>query len=483
MARLRDHLAPTFHRVWNSPVILSWAAMLVRTVSVIIAIPLILLRLSEAEATLWFLLTLVSSLVVAFDFGGIATLTRLTSYGTGGASIDQIYDFRTLRDRQSSEPNIATIARVTATSRVIYWGLGFASALVLATLGSWAMNKPVSELSDPGIGWTAWAIVTISTSLIIFGGHFVVYLQGTNHLTRLRRRELYIAVGQAWTIILVLLASPSLLLLVVAAQSWYVIQVISNLRLCRQLGNFGYSQSHQLSLDATALGLAWSKLWRAGVGIAISFGLPRATGLVHAQFASGLDLTSYLLGLRLIGMVNQFATAPFYSKLPTMAQYVAGHRVVALIRDAGRGISLSLWSYVFGFLAVGLAGTLLLPLTGTSAEVFDPQLWGWLGVAFFLERYSSHYLQIYSLTNNIHWHIINGTLGAIYLLTIALTIRNLGVIAFPLGMIVAYAGFHGPVNVFLAYRTFRMPFPKFEIRTSLGPALVLAGYILISNTM
>ena len=455
-----------------------------RSASLVLVIPFVLLRFDPAETALWFLLMLVFGLVPALELGASHTFVRLISFAMGGAKVSQLEDFETLRQPDGTKPNIGALNEITVTMRRFYFGLAAFAIVFLATAGSAAMIRTISQLVEPTTGWLAWIVTLVGTSAAVYSKAFISYLLGINQIALMRRWEVFATLGQLFTVLVALAFGADVLLLVIVTHSWAVFLVVRNFFLCRRFGEFGFDQQIRQAGDGAVARIAKAKIWRSGVGMLVTFGLIRLTGLLQAQFAVGLDLTIYLLGLRLIHAVSLVSTAPFYNKLPKLAQLVTGHRIHDLLHLAERGLRISYWSFAAAFFVVAFGGEYLLPLIGKSAEAFDPRLWRWLGMAFFLERVSFQYLHVYSLTNRIHWHVVNGVWGGIYVVGVALLLKPLGVIAFPVAMILAYLLFHLPINVFLAYRTFDIPFPKFELRTSVGPALLILIYFLaplISN--
>ena len=67
-------------RIWESPTANTWAAALVRSLNVLLVLPLVLKHLSEAEIALWSVFSTLLFLQTILDFGFQATFTRWTSY-------------------------------------------------------------------------------------------------------------------------------------------------------------------------------------------------------------------------------------------------------------------------------------------------------------------------------------------------------------------------------------------------------------------
>ena len=136
-------------------------------------------------------------------------------------------------------------------------------------------------------------------------------------------------------------------------------------------------------------------------------------------------------------------------------------------------MSLAYWTYVGGFVVIGVLANPLLKFVGSNAEFVTPLLWGVMGLSMFAERYGAMHIQLYSTTNHIIWHTANGVAGLIYL-AVALTLFNrIGVYAFPVGTLAGYLGFYCWYSAIYSYKTFGLKFWNFEKNTSFFPLILM----------
>jgi hypothetical protein len=126
---------------------------------------------------------------------------------------------------------------------------------------------------------------------------------------------------------------------------------------------------------------------------------------------------------------------------------------------------------------MGVVGKPLLKIIGSNADFPDNLLWPLMGLAFFTQRYGALHIQLYSLTNNIIWHISNGISGAIYLIVSLALIQSIGVYAFPIGLLVGYLCFHTWFPAIHSYKTFGLKFISFEKSVMLLPLAVMLLYL------
>jgi O-antigen/teichoic acid export membrane protein len=141
-------------------------------------------------------------------------------------------------------------------------------------------------------------------------------------------------------------------------------------------------------------------------------GIIQASGLVYGQLASAAEVAAYFLALRVATLISQFCQAPFYSKLPRLAELQSAGNLVEQLRLTQRGMRVAYWVFALGAVAVALSADRVLHLIGSRTQFVSPGVWAVLALAYFAERFGAMHLQLYSLTNHIVWHIANGVSGS-----------------------------------------------------------------------
>lgn len=474
--RTKTYLA----KCWNSPTIMTWGSFLSKSLSLIVVLPLLLTRLDTSEISLWYLFMTIIGLQSIVDAGFSPTFIRVIAYVKGGAGIGQLKE---CHHTVTGTFDIQTLNQVYSTMSRIYRYLGLVWTSLLVVAGTIVLQRPVAAVPDKGAAWLAWAIIVIASGISFQGTLYSSYLQGMNQVALVRRWETVTSLAAIISSFLVLLAGGGLLGLVIANQAWLIINVARDRWLARWTENgilrtFAYQPFSRNVFDAV-----WPSAWRSGLGILMSYGLIQASGIIYAQIGNAASVATYLLGLRLIQTVSQFSQAPFYSKIPLFARLYAEGRRADLLKAAKRGMTFAHWTYVTGFVGLGLAGAPILRHIGSHAPFPGGLLWSLMGLAFFLERYGAMHIQLYSTTNHIIWHVANGGMGVIYLLTSCLLLKFIGVYAFAVGMIAGYLGFYCWFAAYHSYRAFSLKFMTFELRTSFAPSLlgVLGSFLIFFN--
>jgi hypothetical protein len=212
----------------------------------------------------------------------------------------------------------------------------------------------------------------------------------------------------------------------------------------------------------------------------MSYGVVQASGLVVAQIGTTASVSAYLFSLKILDIIKNFSNAPFYSKIPLYNRLFAEGNRNGLMARIENGMRFSLLTFSVTAIIVGIAGQPLLRLIGSNVTLVSEWIWIAMIIAYFFERYGALHLQLYSITNDIVWHIANGVSGLIFIVLsfIFAAVAGLGVISFPLALIISNLSFFVWYTARKSYRYFNLDFPGFEYRTSFYPLLLLMVYVI-----
>jgi len=465
-------------RLWHSPTFTTWGSLLTRLLSVVAVLPLVLVKFSAPEVVVWQLFATLASLLLLLDFGLAPTFARLLSYANGGADINELKDMRQKRERRDALVNNETLTQVFSTLRWLYMRCGLATTALLCVGGTWALLQPMSQLSDARHAWMAWLIVVATSLAAVWGNVYGAALQGLNQIATMRRWEIASSLGQILSSFLVLTLHGGLLELVISNQAWLLFNVW---RLRRLLFS-----THPALREAPAqaqpeiMAVLWPAAWRSGVGMLMSNGIIQLSGVFYSQLAPAAEVAAYLLALRIMTVIAQFSSAPFYSKLPVLAELHASGQRELQLKLARRGMGLSLWVYTLGVVTVMWCMPLVLQSIGSRVTFVSELFWCVMSLAFFVERLGAMHLQLYSMTNHVIWHIANGVTGLLLLALAVVFYAWLGSIGLPLAMLVAYATFYCVYAMAHSSSAFDFNVFTFQKTTSLGPVLLLCGMSILA---
>jgi hypothetical protein len=469
-----------FNILWNSPTLMTWCSFLSRTLNLVLVIPLILTKFSTPEITLWFLFSSIISMQMLVDMGFSPTFSRFIAYAMGGASSEQLGFYRLENKLKSNHtPNWRTLESIYATMSLIYSWLAILLIFIFITFGTLSLIRPISFVVNTTSAWTCWAIIIVVSAINLRGNCYSSYLQGTNNIALLRRWEMIISLCSIFSIFCVLLIGGGLLSVVTIHQFWRVFNVLINRHISFNLYNRRISFFNKYSNNRVLLKSVWKSTWRSGLGIFMSRGLIDGSGILYANLGANPKIATYLIALRFIQMISQFAQAPFYSKLPMLSKLRYIGNIQDQIKTAKKGMALSYWSFVLPFIGIGIFGPYILMTIKSNAQFPDPILWALLGVGMFIERYGAMHIQLYSTTNHIIWHKANGITGLIFIISASLLFNFIDVYAFPLSLIAGYLMFYGWYAAVHSYKSLLITFYQFEKDVLFYPTIVLAVFCLI----
>lgn len=463
-------------RVWHSPTCATWASFAARSLTLVVVLPLALRKLDDQTVVVWQLFNSIIALQLLLDLGLTTTFQRLIAFAVGGLK-EFPADGRVAvsRDGTASPPNWDLVETIWCTLRTACSRLTVMAFVVLGLFGSLALWKPIGALSDPSLGWMAWAIVLVTAPLGFHGLTYSAYLQGTNHIAVLRRWEALTALASSATGVLVLMLDNNLVTLVLAIQLWSVVGILRNRHIARGIMDGRLRTFRQEGIDTDIFAVAWPAAWRSGIGVLITTGYVQFTGILYSQSSApeaAAHVASYFVALRFMSAINQFSQAPFYSKLPLLAQQLAQGRAGEVIVQARQGMRLALWTFLFAATVAGVALPGILVLTDSNVRL-DPLMWWLLAAAFLAERFGAMHLQLYSLTNHIVWHVVSAVSGTITVATLLLTYRFWGPYAFPVSILSGFAGFYCWYNATRVYRAFGIRALQFERSVTVPVAITL----------
>lgn len=463
-------------KVWGSPTLTTWANLATQSLSLIIVLPLVLAKLDVEEVATWYLFGTFISFQAVFQFGFTPTFTRLISYAMGGSSLA---DIGKISERDKSgvnrvdnpQPNWATIDDLVSTSSKVFVAIGFLSLATLSFFGTPLVAGSISATKSPETVWMAWMVVCIATGTRLYGSHYISLLQGTNHVALAARWQTLFTLGGILSMIAVMIFTPSILALVVAQQIWVVGFVFANRYLSKRIFDGHFKNVEGNSFSWPAFRVAWPSVWKSGLGVGIGEGFVSALGVYYAQVGSAVGVASYLLGMRLIKALGQFSGAPFYTKIPVLAQLRAQHNHAALTSLAVSGMRLSHLVFISGVVLLGFTGSALLGVIKTDVPFPDAALWASLSIAFFLQRFGAMHIQMYSTTNRIIWHWVNGLQGIIVLSSALVLFPYLGVLGFGFALVLGNL-MYATISAFFSYKELESRILTFESK-SIGPSILL----------
>ena len=466
--------------VWNSGTLMTWGSLGIRMGGLALLLPLVLTHLDAQEVLVWQMLATITMLINWSDFGFSPTFSRLIAFARGGGTLTELNASLPEKRRRLILPapeNALTLSAVLGTQRVIYRRMIIFALLIGVIIGTSALWHPIAALIRPDSGWFAWSFTMAAAVLTLINGANVSILVGFDQVALARRAEAMLGAGQIGATSLVVLAGGGLPAIVGCYAFWTIPLYLTNRHNVRMLSA---NLAPEQQFDRHVFAVVWPAAWRSGIGILMSTGIIQASGLAYAQIASAPSAAAYLLALRIFTAISQISQAPFYSRLPAMAHARGKKHYAEVATLAKRGMAMAHWTFVVG--ALGAAASMPLVLQWIKSSVQWPPLLfiSLLALAFFAERYGAMHMQIYSLTNHIIWHLVNGVTGSTMILLFFIMFAHVGIVAMPISMLISYITIYSLYSSFLSIRVLNVNRFSFERKTTLMPmGVFLTGLFVL----
>lgn len=458
---------------------MTWVNTFSRLASLIIVLPLVLRHFSPGDIALYYLFASIVSLQLMTGAGFVPTFARFVTYVLAGAREADLPGIRRGEATVAGtdiDPELA--ARMLVTMRRVFGLLAVGSIPLVGIIGTCLLLKPVQASSMPAHSWLAWTIIVSVTPVVLFASQYDALLQGANKVALDQRWSALFVICGSVAGLVVLLLGGGLLSLIAVNQAWQLVSFLRLRFLATQVRASIPSDPALRTYSAEVFRAIWPSSWKSFVGVLASGGVVAISGLLLAQFFSGAALAQFLFGLRILDMISNFSRAPVYSKLPVFNRLRVQDRVGDLRSAAQRSMQLSYLVYLGLFALAPVGAAILLPLIKSNISFPELRLWGFLGVAGLTERYGAMHLQVYSTTNRIVWHWLNGCTGLVWLGGMVLLIPRFGFLAYPLAMLGANLGFYAWISARLSLRSLRVRFWEFE-KCGLLPAAATMSVIEI----
>lgn len=463
----------------DSPTITTWFSFTARGLMFLVVLPLILTNYSPDEVALWQLLATIANFQFLAAMGFNSNFTRIVAYSYSG--IDDLskeaIEKTGRQENTSVDFNQELFLKIACTSKSLYFvSAGFYFA-VFGIAGSILLARPISRLAVPVDGWIAWGIVLCITTIILRFSYYAPILMGSNYVALLRRWE------SITTTAIVLILSCSITLgvdfkiLVAIYQISLLGQVIRNRFLIANVLDRKVYQKIRAKIDKNIFKFLWPAVWRSGIGIAMSYSIIHGPSFVYSQFYGGESLAAFLIAIKVVQMINLYSQAPFYSKLPLLAQLYAQGGIRKQIDIATKGMLRAYCVHAGSCILIGIFGHEIFKAFGSNVAFIERKLWFLMCLGFFIERYGAMHLQLYTTTNVIIWHIANGVTAFVFAICIWITFKHFGFYSFPISCLIAYGGFYSWYAAIHSYKKFGLKIKNFELQTSFVP---LCGLIATS---
>lgn len=462
-----------FTKLYNSAIFTSWISQGSRLLFSLIVIPVIVIKLSTEEINVWFLLTSIVILGQSIQFGFNPTFVRFISYAISGI---RIRDFKHLKSKFNPEYNKNInndeLADLIITLKRIYLVLTIIFTILLITLGSLALKKPISFLDNPTSGWLSWCAVVVTSAISLYQSVYQIILLGLNQVALVQRVTALINIIGVFVIILVAINLPSLFNIVLVYQ---LIQVSITSILIFYFFKANNSLLLKLNLNRkfkwNVFKIIWDSAWKSGISVFISNTINQVSGLIVAHKFSTEISASFLFTKRIFEVLSTLSMTVFQAKLPHLSS-LRGKGDLIKLMPIVKLVLYNTYGIIFlGYITLIIGGESLLTLIKGNTEFGSIELVITFSFLLLITRWGAICQGLSNQANNVIEHLgaMYGLL--VYCIFILLFFNQLGIYSFPLAIIVSNI-ITMPIIIKHMYSTLNTTFLKFE-KNYFIPALIL----------
>ena len=438
-------------------------------------VPILARYFNPTETAIWAVFISLQGLQALIESAVTSVFVRIYAYAKGGSgSISRLAENKSYAT--TDEPNWTLFRRIEHTSVLLYTGIGIVTALFLFGVGAFAAVGRINELSQPEHGWIALIAIITMSGMRAYCGRYISALYGFEFITEQRISEAILWVICIAVTLMVVISTGSLAWTAIAyaaTQISYSAVLVWQRRILivepdKEAGDLLAS----LQFDREIFRDIFGPLWRSSVGITLYLLAFQGTALDMARQLTPIEATTFLLTVNLSRYVTQFAQVPFLVVIPKLARLRSMGNLDDQRKVATRFMRTSFTLLMAMQIAIAILANPTMSAFGASDKAIDLNLWLIICVAMFFERHGGMHLQVYSTTNHIIWHWLNGGTGLILAAVAFLLQPHIGLYAWPISYLVSMALFYDPVSTVYSYKTLGFRFPALEIQTSLLPFAV-----------
>ena len=453
-----------FNKLFHSSIFNSWFSTIVILFSSLIAIPIVITKLSVEEINVWFLFASVVSLSQGVLFGFNGTFVRFIAYSYNGVKINE---FRNIKHKKESSHlntiNKIELSRIFFLMKKIYIFLSFVFFIILLLIGFFTLNKPIESLAFQNDGWIALSIVVVSTTTTLTLGYYQVFLEGINKVALVQRTLGIVNLFGLIFILGVLFIYPTLISIVLIYQLVSISASFSIIYFAKKEFKELNIQNSKDKFDKDLFQLVWESAWKSGITTIIANIVKHISAILVAQLFTSGQSASFLFTKRLFDVMERFTMTTFQARIPVIAKYRGRGDFKTLMPFLRQTQYISYSIFLSGYCILLFWGKDILSLIKSNVELGSFSLIMLFSFATFLSRWGGMTLSIANQSNHVVEHINAIIVAIVFFSIIFLFYTKLGINVFPFAQTIAMIVVM-PFIAKLVYHTLNTNFITYEKR-------------------
>ena len=444
----------------TSATVLTWANLLVRSVGLLVLLPLVMAQSTPAEVVVWLLLSNAATYAAIADFGLLPTCTRAVAFAMARSSPAAA---------AVAMPFEGGLPTLVGTMQSMYRRTVLFTVAAALVAGLPALSGPIAAIDTRASAWLGAASVLAGMAVAVLGNQYSAFLSGSGRVATVQRALAWTGGAGIVTGFLILILGGSIFAVIVVQQAW---AVVGTLWLAREADRAveGCVYSQWGVADPQWRAWIWSSAWRSGVSTLLTAGALQASNFLIAQIPDRAASAAYLFQPPPSAVDRPVRPGAVLQPHPRTVTAACGRRGDEEAPAGGAAMRMSHWVFVAGFVVVALGAAPAMRAIGSSVAPASPLILAILGLAMFGERYGAMHLQLYSTTNRIVWHVAAIRYFAGFLVGALLLLPWLGLPAVPVALLVSCWTLYVGYCTRLSYAEMGVRMVAYE-RTVMLPAL------------
>jgi len=424
-----------FKKLFHSAVFNSWFSGIVSLISSLIALPIVITKLSVEEINVWLLFSSIVVLSQGVQFGFNSTFSRFIVYVYNGVRIDEFKNLRfksEMKTKSCFDEN--EFLRVFNLMRFIYLFVTILYFVLLCLVGITILSKPLNSLVNPIDGWIAGSIIAISTTLNLYFSYHQNFMLGINKVALLQRITGVINFFGIGIILLVFYFNPTLISLVFIYQVITLIVLFSIIYYSKkEFSNICFKDPY-FKFDKELFHIVWHYAWKSGITILVSNLIRHMSVLIVSQFFSPAISASFLFTRKVFNIIENFTMITFQARLPVIAKYRGIADFDKLIPFLKQTQYITYGVFLLGYIILITGGEYILSFLNSNVRLGSHALIILFSFSTFMTRWGGMTLAISNQSNNVVEHINAVVVITVYSLIVFLGFVSLGVEVFPFAL-------------------------------------------------
>ena len=446
----------------KSAVLNSWFNGSIQLLSSLIAIPIVLVKLSVAEINVWFLFASITAFGQTLVSGFARTFSRFITYAYSGLKIE---DFKLITDKKetvfSESYDPSELSSIFAQMKQINSLISVLFFLVIGSIGYFFLAYPISEMKDGSIGWLAYFMILAVGGLNLYFGLYTIFLQGIKKVGIIQRTFGVVNLIGLLLILIVLFYHPTFLSIVLVYQSISLsASILIYFTAKKKLRQMNIVSTRQ-KFDFNLFSIVWDSAWKNGLTSIISGCLKHFSALLIAQWFSPVQSASFLFTKRIFDILEKFTAMTFTARLPYIAQLRSRGLYIELKLLLKQTILISFAVFILGYITLITMGEFILGFIQSNVNLGTPTLIILFSVATFLSRWSGIMVSVSNQSNKIIEHKNAVIIFFVFTASLLLLYKSLSLLAFPMANIIALITAM-PLIIYQVYKTIDTSFYRFE---------------------